>query len=150
MKALGGILLGFGLLFLFLAVTMDTTVAVEYDNGNSLGLPERVNNIGLMNDQSNYTIISLGMILIGVILLIVKNNGAKKTSQSYPLLFQKYKNLAEYDVEKGDFASAIRNYQLSLSHLENGFGTLPEKQETKRQNLIANIKLKLFELTNNL
>jgi hypothetical protein len=146
MKVLGGILLGFGLLFLFFAVTMDTSVAVEYDNGNSLGFPERVNNIGLMNNQSNYTIISLGMIIIGVILLIVKNNAAKRTSQSYPLLFQKYKNLAENDVERENYSSAIRNYQLTLSHLENDFVNLPEEQEARRQELIDNIKLKVIEL----
>lgn len=146
MKVFGGILLGLGLLLLLYAVTMDTSVAVEYDNGNSLGFPERVNNIGLMNDQSNYTIISLGMIIVGIVLLIVQNNSNKQTTQSNPLLFKRYKNLAENDVEKGNYSSALRNYQLSLSHLENDFTDLPDEQEINRQNLIENIKLKIIEL----
>jgi hypothetical protein len=148
MKAIGGILLGLGIIFLLYAITMDTSVAVEYENGNSLAFPDRVNNIGLMNDQSNYTIISLGMIIIGIVLLIIKNNSDKHTSQSYPLSFKRYKNLAEIDVEKGNYSSAIRNYQLTLSHLENDFTGLPTEQELKRQELIDNIKFKLVELKN--
>lgn len=149
MKAIGGFLLGLGLLFLLYAVTMDTSVAVTYDSGNSLGFPDRVNNIGLMNDQSNYTIISLGMIIIGIILLIVKNNG-NKSNMSNPLTFKKYKILAENDVEKENYSSAIKNYQLALIHLENDFTNLPEDQEIKRQNLIDNINFKIIELKNHI
>lgn len=72
MKIFAGILIVIGSLLLLCAISMDTSVAVNYENGNSYGFPERVNNIGLMNDKSNYTLISIGLIIAGVIMVSVK------------------------------------------------------------------------------
>jgi hypothetical protein len=150
MKTFGGILIALGLFLLLYAITMDTTVAVSYSDGNSLGFPERVNNIGLMNDKSNYTIISLGMIIIGILIRILnkKSSSAKQITRMNFMAFMNYKTLAENDVEKGDYSSAINNYQLTLFHLESDFANLPDDQEIMRQNLIENIKLKIIELKN--
>ena len=72
MKVFAGILIVIGSLLLLCAVSMDTSVAVDYEGGNSYGFPARVNNIGLMNDKSNYTLISIGLIIVGVIMVSVK------------------------------------------------------------------------------
>jgi hypothetical protein len=50
---------------------MDTSVAVDYPEGNSLGLPDRVINIGLMADRKNYLIASGFIIIIGLVFVFM-------------------------------------------------------------------------------
>lgn len=148
MKTFGGILLVIGVILLLYAISMDTSVPVEYENGNSYGFPERVNNIGLMNDKSNYTLISIGMIIASVIMISIKSSD-KEEKNSYRdnlLMFKKYKNLAENDVENGNYSSAIENYMTTINHLEKDFKNLSQSDELNRQVLIDNIKLKIIEL----
>ena len=56
MKTIGSLLIPAGIMLMVYAFTLETSVEVNYQNGNSLGLPNRVNNIGLMADKQNYLI----------------------------------------------------------------------------------------------
>lgn len=67
MKYLGHLTFSAGLLLLIYAFTMDISVAVDYVNGNEFGLPERVNNLGLMADRQNYMILGGVLAVLGFI-----------------------------------------------------------------------------------
>jgi hypothetical protein len=45
MKTIGSLLCGLAALLLLYAFFMDTSVAVDYQNGNQFGFPDRVNNL---------------------------------------------------------------------------------------------------------
>lgn len=64
MKALGSILLIFGIIFVFSSMVMDTSVSTGYGT--------RVNNIGLMRDQQNYLILGSVFLLGGLLVLIFR------------------------------------------------------------------------------
>jgi hypothetical protein len=67
MKALGGILIGLGLVWLASALAMDTTVATYSSVYN---MPSgRVHNIGKMELRRTHLMLSGGMILVGTILM---------------------------------------------------------------------------------
>lgn len=68
MKSLGGLLIFFGIAALIFSMQMDTTIEVKYPGGSGYGMPERVNNIGLMNEKQNRIMLS-GILLIGGIIL---------------------------------------------------------------------------------
>ena len=70
---LAGIFLG------IYALKMDISVAVDYPTGNSFGFPDRVNNLGLMNDRQNYLIVAGVLSLLGVIIAV-----SSKSSSSIP------------------------------------------------------------------
>jgi hypothetical protein len=53
-NTVGGIAFIVGLISLYIAFTMDISVAVDYANGNSYGLPERVTNLGLIQQNKLY------------------------------------------------------------------------------------------------
>lgn len=67
MKYVGIIMFAAGVILFCFAFTMDTSVEVNYSSGNKHGLPDRVNNIGLMADKQNYIILSLVLIVLGAI-----------------------------------------------------------------------------------
>lgn len=67
MKYLGHITFSVGLLIVIYAFTIDTSVAVDYPNGNEYGLPDRVNNLGLMADRQNYMIFGGVLAVLGLI-----------------------------------------------------------------------------------
>ena len=67
MKYLGNLMSIVGFILLAIAIKMKTSVAVDYPNGNEFGLPERVNNLGLMADKQNYLIVSSVFIIVGLI-----------------------------------------------------------------------------------
>jgi hypothetical protein len=71
MRTLGIIILIIGIVLGIYALSMDTSVQVNYD-GNSFGLPERVNNIGLMNTKQNLIIVAGVLSIIGTLILIFK------------------------------------------------------------------------------
>ena len=82
MKALGTILIFGGLILAIYALLfMDTSVAVNYSNGNSFGFPERVNNLGLMADRQNYLIGSGISIIIGILLCFLPNANSTQIQQ---------------------------------------------------------------------
>lgn len=73
----GWLLLAAGIVGLLFSLNMDTSVETGVDPYNSFGLPSRVNNIGLMNQQRNYLIISGIVALAGVVLIV---SGTSKKS----------------------------------------------------------------------
>lgn len=80
MRTLGIIILIIGIVLGIYALSMDTSVQVNYD-GNSFGLPERVNNIGLMNTKQNLVIVAGVLAIIGTLILILKkSNNAEDQS----------------------------------------------------------------------
>ena len=72
MRTFGIIILIVGIILGIYALSMDTSVQVNY-SGNSFGLPDRVNNLGLMNDRQNYLIVAGVLSIIGTIILIFKD-----------------------------------------------------------------------------
>jgi hypothetical protein len=68
MKTVGSLLCGLAALLLFYAFFMDTSVAVDYQNGNQFGFPDRVNNLGLMADKQNYMIFGAILFIGGCII----------------------------------------------------------------------------------
>jgi hypothetical protein len=64
------LVLGIGIAGYFL-LFFDVSVPVDYEGNNSFGLPERVNNIGLMADRNNGIIIGLALAVAGGVLMVV-------------------------------------------------------------------------------
>jgi len=105
MKNWGNLLLVFGILLGLFALSVDTSVSVDYPDGNPLGLPERVNNLGLMNEKQNYLIFSGILALIGIILIVSggKTEPKKIDREKKELL---YKRALDY-YNKEDYSSAV-------------------------------------------
>jgi hypothetical protein len=82
MRIIGIILTLLGIALCIYALTMDTSVRVDYPMGNFFGLPERVNNLGLMNDKQNYLIVSGVISIIGVIFIVMKKNKSKEMNNN--------------------------------------------------------------------
>ena len=78
MKTISIILIIAGGSLALYSLTMDTSVAVNYPNGNSFGFPDRVNNMGLMNDKQNYLMFSGVLLVIGTILFFIDNKKIKQ------------------------------------------------------------------------
>jgi uncharacterized membrane protein len=74
------ILIGIGIGYY--AFIMDTTVKVNYSKGNNMGLPERVNNLGLMSDKQTYLIISAFLIIGGSMLVAIAANSTNSTKKT--------------------------------------------------------------------
>lgn len=70
MRFIGLLMFVAGIILLGIAFTMDTSVPTNYSSGNEFGLPERVNNIGLMADKQNYLIFGALLTILGVITII--------------------------------------------------------------------------------
>ncbi len=69
MKTFGSILIAGGIVLMIYSLAfMDTSVEVNYPGGNNFGMPERVNNIGLMADKQTYIIAASVLIVIGLVL----------------------------------------------------------------------------------
>ena len=82
MKSLGGLLIFFGIAALIFSMQMDTTIEVKYPGGSGFGLPERVNNIGLMNEKQNRIILSGILLIGGIILFAVGKTKERNISES--------------------------------------------------------------------
>ncbi len=85
MKEIGKVLILIGILgTIYFQTAFDTSVVVNYDKtgySKPSGFPDKVNNLGLIQDKQNYTIISLASILFGIILLVAgkdKNDEKEK------------------------------------------------------------------------
>jgi hypothetical protein len=74
------LVLGIGVAGYFL-LFFDVSVPVDYQGNNSFGLPERVNNIGLMADRNNGIIIGLVLAVAGGVLMVV---GRKRSAADVP------------------------------------------------------------------
>jgi|WetSurMetagenome_2_1015567.scaffolds.fasta_scaffold22599_3 hypothetical protein len=82
MKQFGTFLIIAGIIgILFFQLGFDTSVKVDYEKtgySKPSGFPERVNNLGLMQDKQNYTLISFGIIIVGVILFVTGKKNEEK------------------------------------------------------------------------
>jgi hypothetical protein len=78
MKFIGYLFWVAGLILAGHALRMDTSVSVNYPDGNSLGLPERVNNFGLMNDKTNMLIYSGILVFFGTMMFYFSKPTKKK------------------------------------------------------------------------
>jgi hypothetical protein len=65
MKYLGIIFIAAGMGIAIAAIEMNTSVQVDYPDGNPYGLPERVSNFDLMSKKHNYLIFSGILIFLG-------------------------------------------------------------------------------------
>jgi hypothetical protein len=82
MRTLGIVMIIIGIFLGIFALSMDTSVQVEYPMGNPFGFPERVNNNGLMSDKQNYLIFSGILLILGVIILLKsETNSDERTSK---------------------------------------------------------------------
>ena len=82
MKFIGFLIIIAGFYLLGLAFTMDTSVAVDYPGGNDYGLPERVNNLGLMADKQNYMIFGAILTILGFVTIIAYDRKSEKEEQT--------------------------------------------------------------------
>jgi len=83
MKQIGIIILILGISIMAYALFMDTSVEVEKSRNSSLtDLPNRINNLGLMNDRQNYLILGGVLSIIGTIMIVfskpTENEDGKK------------------------------------------------------------------------
>lgn len=71
MRSAGGLILIVGIMCLFGALGMDTSVP----SGSG-----RVNNLGLMNDQQNYILIASVMLIAGLIMMLISGGSADEVA----------------------------------------------------------------------
>ena len=96
MKKIGILLLVGGVLGCICALSMDTSVEISYPYGNVFNLPNRVNNLGLMNQQRNYLIISGLISIIGTLFAIFGKDSVSTDSYQDWVAEQEYqKKIAE-------------------------------------------------------
>ena len=69
---LGGVLVFVGMWLLYLGLTMDTSVEVRYPEitqSLNFDLPERVNNLGLMQEKQNYLMFGGICFVLGLVIV---------------------------------------------------------------------------------
>lgn len=143
MKTVAIILLIVGGILGIHALTMDVSVKVNYSGGSSFGLPDRVNNLGLINERQNY-LIGAGILLIcGFIGLVFGKNSPKKTIEYKHKEFEEQAKRAEF---KGQTKEALDLYLDALYHLENDYPNLKKTNEGARLKKVAELKAKIEEL----
>ena len=120
MRTLGIIILIMGIVLGIYALFMDTSVQVNYD-GNSYGMPERVNNLGLMNTKQNLLIVAGVLSIIGTLILIfVKSNNIEDNPLGEA-------RVVEYKESMNEVSKAIEENE---SIKENPFETLNKLKES--------------------
>lgn len=78
---LGCFLIFVGIVLLYIGITMDTSVKILYPEitkSFNLNLPERVNNIGLMQEKQNYLMFGGICFVLGLILIYAFHNSRKQ------------------------------------------------------------------------
>ncbi|MCX7246105.1 MAG: hypothetical protein NTX31_00270 [Burkholderiales bacterium] len=73
MKKIGIVVFVFGLICLFAALSMDTSVSA---------FGGRVNNLGLMNDKQNYLLVSVAVTIMGVVVWVFGGRSARQEDSS--------------------------------------------------------------------
>lgn len=69
---LGGLIVLVGMGLLYIGLTMDTSIEVNYPESTqnlNLDLPERVNNLGLMQEKQNYLIFGGICFVLGLVMV---------------------------------------------------------------------------------
>ena len=79
MKFIGIIFIAAGMGLAIAALEMNTSVRVDYPDGNSYGLPERVSNLDLMSKKQSYLIYSGILVFLGAVgLMLTKSKSEAK------------------------------------------------------------------------
>ena len=81
---LGGLLVFIGMGLLYLGLTMDTSVEVSYPEitqNLNLNLPERVNNLGLMQEKQNYLMFGGICFILGLIVVYAFPSSKKEEEE---------------------------------------------------------------------
>lgn len=73
----GKIIIAVGSVILLYSLLMDTSVKVNYPDGNSFGFPERVNNLGLMAQQQMAFMLGCVILIVGVVVLYMSKPTAE-------------------------------------------------------------------------
>lgn len=69
---IGGLIFSAGAILLFIAFNMDVSVVVNYASENSYGLPEKVNNLGLMQEKQNKIIFGSILAFVGFLIIVLE------------------------------------------------------------------------------
>lgn len=130
MKFIGMLIFIIGLVLLGHALTMDTSVEVDYQYGNTMGLPDRVNNIGLMADKQNYLIFGVVLAVLGIVTVVTYDKKIEKKEEQ-----KKCPKCAELVKEE---ASICRFCKYEFINVEEDFDNeyeIDEEMEKIRKNL---------------
>jgi hypothetical protein len=141
MKYFGILIFFAGILLCGYALNMDTSVAVN-NRGNIFGLPDRVNNLGLMQDKQNYLILSGILILAGLVMFVAAKPKNKKLSKNQYSHFELAKK-AEY---KGEYKEAIHHYVECLFEIEKQFTPSSKKRKQEKLETIESLRVKIEKL----
>jgi hypothetical protein len=142
MRTLGIIILIIGIILGIYALSMDTSVQVNY-SGNSYGMPDRVNNLGLMSARQNNLLIAGILSIIGTMILIFKRPD-KKDNYQFTDTLGKAKSAETH----GNYKESLDMYKETLYHLRNDYKNLDKKSEEGRQRHIRNVTEKIETLEN--
>lgn len=129
---------------------MDTTVEVNNtwsDDTENYQLPERVHNIGLLQERQNLFILSGVLFIAGIILVsISKEDKTTKYNLRYKSTWESAK-MAEF---RGNTEEAIKLYYDTLYYLENDFSeeSLDRYDNDKRIFNIREIRTKIDSIEN--
>jgi len=85
MKQIGKILIIIGIMgVIYFQIFFNTSVPTNINRSNYItkDFPEKVTNSGLMQDKQNYTFISMGLLIIGVILFVADKRYKEKNKNN--------------------------------------------------------------------
>jgi hypothetical protein len=126
---------------------MDTTVELNSSltDNEYLEMPERVHNIGLMQQRQNLLILSSVLFIGGILLVSLSKDDSKPT---YNLRYKDTWEQAKMAEFRGNNEEAIKLYYDTLYYVENDFdeSTMDGPTYLRRNNKIKEIRAKIEEL----
>ena len=147
MKIFGYILISISIILGLSGLTMDTTVELNSSltDNEYLEMPERVHNIGLMQQRQNLLILSSVLFIGGILLVSLSKDDSKPT---YNLRYKDTWEQAKMAEFRGNNEEAIKLYYDTLYYVENDFdeSTMDGPTYLRRNNKIKEIRAKIEEL----
>jgi len=140
MKPFGIIILIVGITLGIYALSMDTSVEVDYYGYSSYKLPKRVNNLGLMNKQRNLLIVSGILSLTGLIIIITSMSIKTNNNEKEILETQKTQQKVQDTNSQQNISSIADNLKKIKELLDSG---VINQEEYKK------IKIKLLDSIEN-
>ncbi len=123
---------------------MDTTVELNSSltDNEYLEMPERVHNIGLMQQRQNLLILSSVLFIGGILLVSLSKDDNKPT---YNLRYKDTWEQAKMAEFRGNNEEALRLYYDTLYYVENDFdeSTLDRSSQWERSDKISELKSKI-------